>query len=132
MGEGREMRVMVMGRMAREEIKPEKELEESEVKKEQRKCDKLFSSSAPITIEAIPFHGLKSQDVVSILLRGVIMSERSVVKIRIREEVRRWHPDKFIQKLGLRVVEEEKDEIMERVKSVSQALNDYGKMSSRA
>ena len=121
-----------MGRMAKEDIEPEKELEEAQIRKEQRKCDKLFSSSAPINIEAIPFHGLKSQEVVSILLRGVIMSEQSVVKIRIREEVRRWHPDKFLQKLGLRVVAGEKEQVMERVKSVSQALNDYGKSASRS
>ena len=55
-----------------------------------------------------------------------------MVKIRIREEVRRWHPDKFLQKLGLRVVKGERDQVMERVKSVSQALNDYGKFSSRS
>ena len=68
---------------------------------------------------------------VNILLKDVMSRERSVVKMRIREELRRWHPDKFFQKLGLRVAEEEKEQVMEKVKSVSQALNDYGKTSFR-
>ena len=128
-----ESRVVVfMGRMAREDTEVEKELEEAEIRKEQRKCEKLFGSSTPITIETIPFEGLGSKEVVTILLRGVVTSEPAVVKTRIREEVRRWHPDKFLQKLGLRLVSEEKEQVMERVKCISQALNDYGKLSSRA
>ena len=124
--------VVFMGRMAIEDTEVEKELEEAEIRKEQRKCEKLFGSSTPITIETIPFKGLGSKEVVTILLRGVVTSEPAVVKTRIREEVRRWHPDKFLQKLGLRLVSEEKEEVMERVKCISQALNDYGKLSSRA
>ena len=124
--------VVVMGRMAEEDTVVEKDMEEADIRKEQRKCEKLFCSSTPITIAAIPFEGLCSRDIVTILLRGVVMSQPAVVKTRIREEVRRWHPDKFLQKLGLRLVTEEKEEVMERVKCISQALNDYGKLSSRA
>ena len=32
----------------------------------------------------------------------------------------RWHPDKFNQKFGARLHENEKDKILERVKEVSQ------------
>ena len=49
------------------------------------------------------------------------------MKRRIREEIRRWHPDKFKQKHGHRVHKVEFIAVMDRVKHVSQALNDYGK-----
>ena len=59
-------------------------------------------------------------------------------------QVRRWHPDKFTQKLGSRIVPDQKEkvtihiwhkkaifnivvQVMERIKAVAQALNDYGK-----
>ena len=129
--EVKERRVAVMGRMAKVDTKPKKELKNDQIKKEQRKCDFLFCSSSRVTADMIPFHGLEREDVVNILLKDVMSRERSVVKMRIREELRRWHPDKFFQKLGLRVAEEEKEQVMEKVKSVSQALNDYGKTSFR-
>ena len=124
-----ERQVVVLGKMARADTKPRKELMTAQIRKEQRSCARLFSSSVQITADLIPFHGMESEDIVSILLSEVLGRGREVVKGRIREEVRRWHPDKFIQKLGSRLIDEEKEEIMEKVKKVSQALNVYGKLS---
>ena len=50
-----------------------------------------------------------------------------MVKRQIREEVRRWHPDKFRQKLGRDISKVELPAVMERVKHVSQALNQFGR-----
>ena len=50
-----------------------------------------------------------------------------MVKRQIREEVRRWHPDKFRQKLGRDIYKVELPAVMERVKHVSQALNQFGR-----
>ena len=49
------------------------------------------------------------------------------VKKKIREELRRWHPDKFWQKMSHRVALKDKEAVMERVKRVSQALTNFGK-----
>ena len=51
------------------------------------------------------------------------------MKRKIREEVRRWHPDKFKQKRGRDIYKVELLAVMERVKHVSQALNQYGRDS---
>ena len=50
-----------------------------------------------------------------------------MIKRKIREEVRRWHPDKFKQKHGQDIYKVELLAVMERVKHVSQALNQYGR-----
>ena len=59
------------------------------------------------------------------MLAGIMMMMRMMVMMKMtmtvmmkmtmtsrrKGQVRRWHPDKFLQKLGDRIVEEEKDEV---------------------
>ena len=49
------------------------------------------------------------------------------MKRKIREEIRRWHPDKFKQKHGAKIYKVELPAVMERVTHVSQALNQFGR-----
>ena len=42
--------------------------------------------------------------------------------------MRRWHPDKFLQKLGERIVEEEKEEVNDIDVDVYD-IDDYGKFN---
>jgi hypothetical protein len=51
-------------------------------------------------------------------LRGDAEARRRAV----REALRRWHPDKFGQRFGGRLAAADRDRILERVKTVSQAL----------
>jgi len=44
-----------------------------------------------------------------------------------REQQRRWHPDKFVQLFGQGLCENERDKILEHVKQLSQAINDFDK-----
>ena len=44
---------------------------------------------------------------------------------KIKTEIRKWHPDKFKQKLGVKFVKGDNDNIMNRVNIISQALNVY-------
>ena len=69
------------------------------------------------------------------MLRGQILRKACVyldckdpatIKRAIREAIRRWHPDKFKQKLGPRILKTEFSEVMERVTYVAQALNNFG------
>jgi hypothetical protein len=55
---------------------------------------------------------------------GAGASSGSEQKQRLRKELMRWHPDKFAGKFGRRVVEGDRDRIMERVKELGQALNE--------
>ena len=64
--------------------------------------------------------------ILDILLEEVKDQGAEEVKKCIREEIRRWHPDKFLQKVGARVAPDQQQGVMDRVKGVSQALNNYG------
>ena len=101
---------------------------EGEQRRQLELCSALFEDSRlAIGADDVPFLGWSGCDVVLALLEEVAGEEPAVVKKKIREEIRRWHPDKFRQKLGHRIDKLEFLIVMERVKSVSQALNDYGK-----
>ena len=85
-------------------------------------CRKLFGSIQKVGSIDIPFDGLSDDQIVHILIEDI---GEETVKKRIKDEIRRWHPDKFNQKLGGKFVAGDKDLIMDRVKTVSQALNAY-------
>ena len=45
------------------------------------------------------------------------------IKKAYRKAALRWHPDKFLQSFGARLVADERDAIMQRVTETSQAIN---------
>ena len=47
---------------------PKNVLDESQKRKERRKCEKLFLLPGPITAESVPFHGLHGEEVFIFLL----------------------------------------------------------------
>jgi hypothetical protein len=80
-------------------------------------CAKLFGSIQRVSSLDIPIEGL-----IHILFEDI---GGDCVNKKIRDEIRRWHPDKFKQKLGGKFVAGDKDLIIERVKAVSPTLNGY-------
>ena len=101
--------------------------ERKQREKQARLCSKLWESEDPILPEGIPFYGMEDVAILEIMLEAVKESGAEEVKKKIREELRRWHPDKFWQKMSKRVAAEDKEAVMDRVKRVSQALTNYGK-----
>ncbi|XP_065917915.1 NF-kappa-B inhibitor-like protein 1 [Dysidea avara] len=55
-------------------------------------------------------------------------SDPQVSRSVVRDQQRRWHPDKFVQLFGQCLSENERDKILEHVKQLSQAINDYDKV----
>jgi len=103
-------------------------LKENKIKmKQKRMCDKLFSSGEIITADDIPFENFEASKILDIILGNVEGKNADDVKKTIREAIRRWHPDKFKQKLGDRIREKDFDLVMEKVKHISQALTNFGK-----
>ena len=49
--------------------------------------------------------------------------DSAVYRKYLREQQVRWHPDKFLQKLGQRLKAEDHNKILAKVKEISQALN---------
>lgn len=101
--------------------------ENHEKKKYQKMCQKIFFSEEKIGREDIPLKDMDVGKIIDILLDDVKDKSKEEIKNKIREEVRRWHPDKFMQKIGERIVENEKSQVMDSVKAIAQALNSYGK-----
>ena len=103
-------------------------LKEKKIKmKQENMCDKLFNTEETITAADIPFENFEASKILEIILGDVEGQNSDVVKKIIREAIRKWHPDKFLQKLGDRICKKDLDHVMERVKLVSQALTNFGK-----
>ena len=90
-------------------------------------CSKLFDSIQDVSILDMPFEGLSDHQIIHIMFENI--AEDSISK-KIKEEIRRWHPDKFKQKLGLKFVTGDSDSIMKRVNLISQAINVFAMENS--
>ena len=88
---------------------------------------KLFHTDEAITAGDIPFGNLTPAEVMDIMLADCLDRGRDEVKKCIREELRRWHPDKFRQKMGSRILASDTEAVMDKVKTIAQALTSYAK-----
>ncbi len=109
----------------------EKKVKKPDTKKKKRAYEKfceryLDSKEKLISERCLPFTARTTpDDVIDALLEG--KEGEAELKGAVREELRRWHPDKFAQKYGARFAEGEKDTIMAVVTHVSQSLINYGR-----
>jgi len=79
-----------------------------------------------ITVDDLPFtEDSSSDEIMSVILTG--KGNEAEPKTKIREAIRKWHPDKFTQMCGQFIVESQRDQVMKIVTKVSQALLNYGK-----
>jgi len=92
---------------------------------------KLFTDGqeegAVIGSEDILYSELNAAQILDLMLSEVIDKGADEIKKCIREELRRWHPDKFKQKIGPRIKPEDMDSVMAKVKTIAQALTSYAK-----
>ena len=118
-------------------LKPEIDLTEAkrsyDLMKQQRKikkqkvlCDLIFNTKEPIKLVTMPYKDMTAEDILEIVLEDS-KKDPAAIKKRIREELLRWHPDKFKQKFGDRIESEDVDSVFSHVKNVSQILINYGK-----
>ncbi|KAL3870869.1 hypothetical protein ACJMK2_038901 [Sinanodonta woodiana] len=114
----------------------QKETEERNLTKKkldyERKFDDLLSRDKvnSLRINDIPWPSGKTvEDDLKILLHDLGEKDSSKYRKYLRVQQIRWHPDKFFQKFGDVLDESEKDKILDRVKSISQALNKLSEKS---
>lgn len=75
---------------------------------------------APLKLSDVPFpRGRTAAESVDVLLAGVPAAEERAV---LRQEMMRWHPDKFQAKFRSRVREEDREAVEERVNALQQAV----------
>ena len=94
--------------------------------KEEKLCERLFNSTAVIGLSDLPYKNMKAEEILE-MVTGKCGCEAHEIKKRIREELLRWHPDKFRQKFGERIDPEQQGQVMDHVKHISQILINYGK-----
>ena len=96
-----------------------------------QKCERLFQNTTEsgdlLGWDDIPWPLSKdsSGDLTKIeeFLFCNLDKETDEYKKYLREQQVQWHPDKFLQKCGTRLKEQDKDKVMERVKEIAQILN---------
>ena len=122
--------------------KLEKPLRAKEEPKYQLRQDKLYKKfcckfldedtllqERIIRVEDFPFTTQTDSNEIVTAICGSVSKEldATLAKKAIREELRRWHPDKFMQKYGRRLSIEDRGSIELIVTHISQALIQFGK-----
>jgi len=93
-------------------------------------CEKLLAEdSRVITTDDFPFTTqTDSNEIVSAVCGSAAQElDAASAKKAIRDELRRWHPDKFMQKYGRRLSVKDRGSIESIVTHISQALIQFGK-----
>ncbi|KAK3088065.1 hypothetical protein FSP39_014204 [Pinctada imbricata] len=95
------------------------------------KWSKLLKSNEDdiLTYSDIPWPFKKEISEMKTLLFCDIDVKSDDYRKYLRELQKQWHPDKFVQKLGHRLKPEEREEILNKVKEISQELNKWSESS---
>lgn len=105
----------------------------TEAEKYKQFCSETLADDAQqITVKDLPFKATAdSSRIASVILESVSSdsanADETEIKKKIRNEIRLWHPDKFMQKYGHRLKEKEPGEVMKIVNHIAQSLIQYGK-----
>lgn len=89
------------------------------------KSAKLFESRDEIELRDLPFNLTSSpEQIIESILSDCKSND---IRSRLRDALRKWHPDKFSQFVEGRTKIEEREKILDVVTHVSQVLLNYGK-----
>ena len=88
------------------------------------KWQSLVTMSGPVLHGDVPWLPENECGAQNLILYGVQSAAER--KKRLRLELMRWHPDKFVAKFASRVIAKDKERVAEGVKRVSQMLNSLG------
>lgn len=93
-------------------------------KKYLAKLEKLYSNTQDLiySYEDIPWPSAQ-EDISNLLFCDVEAEDIDTRRKLVREQQIRWHPDKFIQKIGSKLLEKDREKILNKVKEISQSLN---------
>ncbi|XP_038064250.1 NF-kappa-B inhibitor-like protein 1 [Patiria miniata] len=97
-----------------------------------QRCAEVFSAESQelsqLGLEDVPWpgHHGNPDKMIQVLTCDINREDAAELRRFVRSQQLLWHPDKFLQKCGSRLVERDRDKIMERVTQLSQALNQLG------
>ncbi|XP_028680834.2 NF-kappa-B inhibitor-like protein 1 [Erpetoichthys calabaricus] len=105
----------------------ETELLQSRKERYQEKCAASFQGDSNSTLgyTDIPWPSPRGsvQEMVNVIIYGVNREDKAAFRKFLRLQQALWHPDKFIQRCGSRLKEEERTQILNTVTALSQELN---------
>lgn len=92
----------------------------------EKRCREIFYSNAMSTLTFVdipwPFEG-DTKQMIDLLTKWSEMKSKEERKKFLKDQQVRWHPDKFLQKCGNRLHEEDREQIIDQVKELSQEIN---------
>ncbi|XP_053159429.1 NF-kappa-B inhibitor-like protein 1 isoform X2 [Hemicordylus capensis] len=105
----------------------EAELKEAKRQRYEEGCSRVFStdSSCPLRYVDIPWPCPKGtpEEMAAVAVHGANPSDRAAYRRFIRRQQALWHPDKFAQRCGTRLAEQDRRRILDTVTALSQAFN---------
>ncbi|XP_077099152.1 NF-kappa-B inhibitor-like protein 1 [Siphateles boraxobius] len=109
----------------------EEETRQGRKRRYEERCAVTFNSSsskAPeglLGYEDIPWPAPRGslEDMVGVMLHGADQSDLSTFRKVLRRQQALWHPDKFFQRCGSRLVDSDRKKILDTVTGLSQELN---------
>ncbi|KAM3847530.1 NF-kappa-B inhibitor-like protein 1 isoform 1-T1 [Vipera latastei] len=105
----------------------EEEVQSAKRRRYEEGCSRVFSSdsSRPLSYKDIPWPSSTGtpEEMAAAALRGVDPSDKRAYRRFLRRQQALWHPDKFVQRCGTRLAEQDRHQILDTVTALSQAFN---------
>ncbi|XP_062978429.1 NF-kappa-B inhibitor-like protein 1 [Elgaria multicarinata webbii] len=105
----------------------EEELKAAKRQRYEEGCSRVFftDSSRLLRYEDIPWPCPTGtpEEMAAVALHGIDPSDRAAYRLFLRRQQVLWHPDKFSQRCGNRLAEQDRRRILDTVTALSQAFN---------
>uniref|UniRef100_A0A8C5S146 NF-kappa-B inhibitor-like protein 1 n=1 Tax=Laticauda laticaudata TaxID=8630 RepID=A0A8C5S146_LATLA len=106
----------------------EEEVQAAKRRRYEEGCNRVFSSDSsphPLCYKDIPWPSSSGipEEMAAAALHGVDPSDKGTYRRFLRHQQALWHPDKFVQRCGTRLAEQDRRRILDTVTALSQAFN---------
>ncbi|XP_032997548.1 NF-kappa-B inhibitor-like protein 1 isoform X1 [Lacerta agilis] len=105
----------------------EKELREAKRLRYEEGCSQVFSADGSRLLRYVdipwPCPAGTPEEMAAVALHGMEPSDRAAYRRFLRRQQALWHPDKFAQRCGARLAEQDRRRVLDTVTALSQAFN---------
>ncbi|XP_061475379.1 NF-kappa-B inhibitor-like protein 1 [Rhineura floridana] len=105
----------------------EKELKEAKRLRYEEGCSRVFSASGSHLLRYVdipwPCPTGTPEEMAAVALHGTNPTDRAAYRRFLRRQQALWHPDKFVQRCGTCLAEQDRRRILDTVTALSQAFN---------
>lgn len=105
----------------------ERELREAKKLRYEEGCSQVFSTDGSRLLRYVdipwPCPAGTPEEMAAVALHGMEPSDKAAYRRFLRRQQALWHPDKFAQRCGARLAEQDRRRILDTVTALSQAFN---------